>query len=101
MLNPKLFAYWVFFFSNLLPADSIQHKHFINTFLNTTRVSKSLDPDQARQNIGPDLGPNCLQMLSADGIGRQSVNGNLTVRIFSIHKTVRFKTNNNIIVIIL
>ena len=27
----------------------------------------SLDPDQARQNVGPDLGPNCLQKLSADG----------------------------------
>ena len=85
----------------MLPADSIQNINLVNTFLNTTRASKSLDPDQVRQNIGPDLGPNCLQMLSADGSGRQSVNGNLTVRIFSIHKTVRFKTNNNIIVIIL
>ena len=37
-----------------------------NSFRNTTRVSNSLDPDQARQNIGPDLGPKCLQRLSAD-----------------------------------
>ena len=29
-------------------------------------MSNSLDPDQARQNVGPDLGPNCLQKLSAD-----------------------------------
>ena len=29
-------------------------------------VSNSLDPDQDRQSVGPDLGPNCLQMLSAD-----------------------------------
>ena len=29
-------------------------------------VSNSLDPDQARQNVGPDLGPNCLQWLSVD-----------------------------------
>ena len=29
-------------------------------------VSNSLDPDQARHFVGPDLGPNCLQMLSAD-----------------------------------
>ena len=35
-------------------------------FLNTIRVSNSLDPDQARQYVGPDLGPNCLQRLSAD-----------------------------------
>ena len=25
-----------------------------------------LDPDQAQHNVGPDLGPNCLQKLSAD-----------------------------------
>ena len=29
-------------------------------------MSNSLDPDQARQFGGPDLGPNCLQRLSAD-----------------------------------
>ena len=28
--------------------------------------SNSFDPDQARQNVGPDLDPNCLQKLSAD-----------------------------------
>ena len=43
-------------------------------FKNTIRVSNSLDPDQARQNVGPDLGPNCLQILSADDTGRQRVN---------------------------
>ena len=26
-------------------------------------MSKSLDPDQARHIVGPDLGPNCLQRL--------------------------------------
>ena len=30
------------------------------------RVSNSLDPDQARHFVGPDLDPNCLQKLSAD-----------------------------------
>ena len=34
--------------------------------MNTFRVSNSLDPDQARQNVGPVLGPNCLQRLSED-----------------------------------
>ena len=38
-------------------------------------VSNSLDPDQARLFVGPDLGPNCLQMLSADNTGRQRVLG--------------------------
>ena len=28
-------------------------------------VSKSLDPDQARHFVGPDLGINCLQRFSA------------------------------------
>ena len=35
-------------------------------FFNTIRVSNSLDTDQARHFVGPDLGPNCLQELSAD-----------------------------------
>ena len=29
-------------------------------------MSKSLDPEQARYFVGPDLRPNCLQSLSAD-----------------------------------
>ena len=30
-----------------------------NSFKNTIRVSNSLDPDQARRSVGPDLVPNC------------------------------------------
>ena len=37
-----------------------------NSFRNTFKVSNSLDPDQAQHFVGPDLGPNCLQRLSAD-----------------------------------
>ena len=37
-----------------------------NYFRNTTRVSNSSDPDQDRRSVGPDLGPNCLQRLSAN-----------------------------------
>ena len=33
---------------------------------NTIRMPNSLDPDQARRLVGPDMGPNCLQKLSAD-----------------------------------
>ena len=32
-------------------------------------MSNSLDQDQAQHFVGPDLGPNCLQRLSADNIG--------------------------------
>ena len=40
------------------------------SFRNTTRVSNSLDPDQARPFVGPDLDPNCLQRLSVDDTSR-------------------------------
>ena len=42
-----------------------------NSFRNTIRVWNSLDPDQARHFVGPDLDPNCLQRLSADNTSRQ------------------------------
>ena len=43
-----------------------------NYFRNTIRVSNSLDPDQARRYVGPDLGPNYLQSKLADeGINQQ------------------------------
>ena len=32
----------------------------------TFRATNILDPDQARRFVGPDLGPNCLEWLSAD-----------------------------------
>ena len=39
-------------------------------FFNTIGVSNSLDPDQARHFVGPDLGPNYLQRLSSDNKSR-------------------------------
>ena len=42
------------------------------SFKNTTiKVSNGLGPDQDRHSVGPDLGPNCLPWLSADGISRR------------------------------
>ena len=41
-------------------------------------MSNSLDPDQARHFVGPDLGPTCLQRLLADDACRQRVNGVLS-----------------------
>ena len=40
------------------------------SFRNTIRVSNSLDPDQARGFVGPDLDPYCLQWLSTDDKSR-------------------------------
>ena len=37
-------------------------------------MSNILDPDQARHFVGPNLGPNCLEMLSADNTSKQRFN---------------------------
>ena len=34
--------------------------------MNTIIASNRLDLDQARQNVGPDLAPNCLPRLTLD-----------------------------------
>ena len=54
--------------SSLPSTDFFQNHLFKNSFSNrcTIRVSKSLDPDQARHFVRPDLGTNCLHRLSAD-----------------------------------
>ena len=46
-----------------------------NSLGNNISVSNILDPDQAPHFVGPDLGPNCLQRLSADNTSRQRVEG--------------------------
>ena len=44
-----------------------------NSFKNCMRVSNSLNSDQARHFVGPDLGPNCLRRFSVDATRRQRV----------------------------
>ena len=36
-------------------------------------MSNGLDPDQNRRSVGPDLGPNCLQRLSAENKSEETV----------------------------
>ena len=43
---------------------------FKNHLSGITSVSNSLDPDQVRRFVGPDLGPICLRQLSADNKNR-------------------------------
>ena len=50
-----------FYFLNIL---------FQNILSRIPSMSNNLDPDQARPFVGPDLGPNCLQKLSADDNSR-------------------------------
>ena len=40
-------------------------------FFNTIRVSNSLDPDQARHFVDPNLGSKCFQRLSANIVGKE------------------------------
>ena len=67
-------AYWVYCHAYLSSIDFFQNKLCQkNSFRNTIRVSSSLNPDQVRRFVGPDLGPNCLQRLSADDTSIQRV----------------------------
>ena len=50
----------------LSSADFFQKLFFKKSFRNTIGMPNSLYPDQALWFVGPDLGPNCLQRLSAD-----------------------------------
>ena len=62
-----LFAYWVIFacsYCRLLVFFKINF--FLNSFRSTIRVSNSLDSTQAWHFLVPDLGPICLQRLSAN-----------------------------------
>ena len=55
----------------LSSAEFFQNQLFqIKSFGNAIRVSNSLDPDKSRYFVGPDLGLNCLQKLSADNTSR-------------------------------
>ena len=58
------------YFDQLSKIAFIIPSHFIIVSYLTIRVSNSLEPDQARHFVEPDLGPNCLQRLSADDKSR-------------------------------
>ena len=54
--------------------DLLHLNHFSKISLrNTVRVANSLDPDQAHHFVRPDLGPNCLQRLSAANTKRKEL----------------------------
>ena len=64
--NVAYFCRLVIFFSN----SFFQKKNII---LRISSVTNSLAPDQARHPVGPDLGSNFLQKLSAGDTDRQRV----------------------------
>ena len=62
-----------FFFCRLQIFFKIIFFFFKKFFQECHQSVKQFDPDQAQHFIGPDLGPNCLQRLSADDTRRQKV----------------------------
>ena len=53
------------------------------------------DPDQVRQFVGPDLDPNPLQRLSADGTSRQRVKVYIICWFENSSATVHIRTCSN------
>ena len=50
----------------LSSADFFKINFLKKMFQKHVSISNSLDTDQDRQYVGPDMGSNCLQRLSAD-----------------------------------
>ena len=64
-----LFAFWVIlcFFFACCSFFFYFKINFFKIFVQECHQSdKQYDPDQARNNVGSDLGPDCWQQLSAD-----------------------------------
>ena len=55
----------------LTSADFCSKLTFTKLISGTQSLSNGLDLDQRGCSVGPDLGPNCLQRLSADGKNRR------------------------------
>ena len=62
------YTHWIALLTEYLSSADLFLKIIsgIHSVRNTFRVSNSLDTGQDRRFVGPDLGPNCLQRLSAD-----------------------------------
>ena len=71
---------------NLSSADCFLKSTFSkNSFKNTIRVSNSLDPDQARHYVRPDLGPNCLQRLQQTTLVVKELTLKAMLSMFILH----------------
>ena len=62
---------------------------------NLSRLANGLSPDQDRCSVGPDLGPNCLQRLSADDksqLGMKELKRTLcvTARWNTVHQNILY-----------
>ena len=57
-------------------------------------MSNSLDPDQNRISVGPDLGPNCLQRFSADDKFRDKVSEILGVNTVLLKLNISYNNHS-------
>ena len=62
-------------------------------------MSNSLDPAEARSFVGPDLGPNCLQRLSADVTSTSLVGKELTSELVFSFTLVIFRHSDDLLTI--
>ena len=53
-------------------SSAIFFQNKLGFFRSTIKVSNSLDPDQAQHLVVSDLGPTCLQMLSAPDTSKKA-----------------------------
>ena len=75
----------------LVSADFFKINSKKNYFRITIRVSNGFDPDQDGYYVGPDLGPNCLQRLSADDMPRVLTHSlNEILRLFTDFSFTKF-----------
>ena len=79
----------MFFLSS---ADFFSKSTFSKNSLENIIVSNSLDSDQARHFVRPDLDPNCLKRLSADDISRKRVDSVLTCKAVDLEYTTSSST---------
>ena len=65
---------WVNMYSFMSSVDVFAKILFSkHSFRNTIRVTNSLEPDQVRRIVRPDLGANCLLRLLADDTARRYI----------------------------
>ena len=76
-----------------MSADFFQNQFFQNNYFRNTISVNSLDPDQARHFVVHDVGPNCLQKVSADD--------NSEVYILTLHDEEFFIIFCHLIVLLL
>ena len=60
-------------------------------------MSNRLDPDPAKHFVGPDLGPKCLQKLSADDTRRKRGNARKVSLLISIFPHRRSKPSPEVV----